>query len=126
MSASRTASQSGSMVPVPKKIHQTTTYRRRSYHLFFVCPDGAAFTYACEIESLAEPGSEDDWNEDEMPLETVAGGGRTGWSVAVSLLAPFAVVTLSDMDTFEDGTTSEPSLESNGFTETGQPTDEEV
>jgi hypothetical protein len=98
----------------------------RSYHLFFVCPEGEAFTYECEIESLAEPECEEDWNEDEMPMETVAGRGRTGWSVAVSLLAPFAVVTLSDMDTFEDGTTLEPSIESHGVTETGQRIDEEA
>ena len=59
-------------------------------------------------------------------METVAGSGRTGWSVAVSLLAPFAVVTLGDMDTFEDGSTSEPFIESLGITETGQRIDEEA
>ena len=98
----------------------------RSYHLFFVCPEGEVFTYECEIENLAEPGCEEDRNEAEMPIETVAGSGRSGWSVAVSLLAPFSVITLSDMDTFEDGTTSEPSIESHGVTETGQRIDEEA
>jgi hypothetical protein len=100
--------------------------RPRSYHLFFVCPKGEAFTYECEIESLAEPGWEEDSNGDEMPMETVAGSGRTGWSVAVSLLAPFAVIILGDMETFEDGSISEPSIESRGSAEAGQPIDEEA
>jgi hypothetical protein len=103
--------------------------RPRSYHLFFVCPEGEAFTYQCEIESPAEPVCEEDWDENEVPmatLETVAGSGRTGWAVAVSLLAPFAVITLSDMESFEDGSTTEPSIESHGYTETGQPVDEET
>jgi hypothetical protein len=81
----------------------------RSYHLFFVCLEGKAFTYETEVESLAELGQ-----------KVVAGTGRTGWSVAVSLLAPFAVITLSDMVTFEDGSISEPAIESMGFIETGQ------
>jgi hypothetical protein len=99
--------------------------RSRSYHLFFVCPEGEAFTYETEMESLDEPGEEDE-SENEWPMETVTGTGRTGWSVAVSLLAPFAVITLSDMETFEDGSTSEPSIESLGFTETGQRIDPEA
>jgi hypothetical protein len=44
----------------------------------------------------------------------------------VSLLAPFAVITLSGMETFEDGSSSEPTLESNAFTETGQRVDPEA
>lgn len=80
----------------------------RSYHLFFVCPEGEAFHYATEIEEGSE-----------SPREEVAGTGRTGWSVCVSLLAPFGVVTFSDMLTFEDGSESGPSLEPYAFTETG-------
>ncbi len=100
--------------------------RSRSYQLFFVCPEGEAFTYETEIASLAEPGDEDDECESELPMETVAGNGRTGWSVAVSLVAPFAVVSFSDMENFEDGSTSEPSIESLGFTEMGQRIDPEA
>jgi hypothetical protein len=91
--------------------------RSRSYHLFFVCPEGETFSYEAEIETLAEPGGTEDAGENDLPMEAVAGKGRTGWSVAVSLLAPFAVITLGDMETFEDGSTSEPSVESWGFTE---------
>jgi len=89
--------------------------RSRSYHLFFVCPEGKAFTYETEIESLAEAG-----------LEAVAGTGTTGWSVAVSLLAPFAVIALSELETFEDGSVSEPAIESMGFTEAGRRIDPEA
>jgi hypothetical protein len=98
----------------------------RSYHLFFVCPEGEAFNYETEIEGIAEPDWEVDDDESELPREAIAGNGRTGWSVAVSLLAPFAVLTLSDMETFEDGSSSEPTLESHAFTETGQRIDPEV
>ena len=101
----------------------------RSYHLFFVCPEGEAFTYETEVESLGEPGEEGEGENEipnEMPMETVAGSGRIGWSVAVSLLAPFAVVTLSGMETLEDGSTSEPSIKSVAFTETGLRIDPEA
>jgi hypothetical protein len=98
----------------------------RSYHLFFVCPEGDAFNYATEIETFVEP----DWDLDEdasdQPKEVVAGTVRTGWSVCVSLLAPFAVITFSDMSTFEDGSSSGPSLESDAFTETGRRIDPEA
>jgi hypothetical protein len=100
--------------------------RSRSYHLFFVCPEGEAFTYETEMESLAEPGGEEDAGENELPMEAVARNGKNGWSVAVSLLAPFAVITLSGMETFEDGSSSGPSIESLGFTEMGQRIDPEA
>jgi hypothetical protein len=98
----------------------------RSYQLFFVCPEGEDFAYEIEMQSPGEPGGEEGGREKEWPAEAVGGHGRTGWSVAVSLVAPFAVITLSDMETFEDGSTSEPSIECWGFTETGQRIDPEV
>jgi hypothetical protein len=98
----------------------------RSYHLFFVCPAGEAFNYATEIESFAERDCEGDEDGSESPREVAAGTGWTGWSVSVSLLAPFAVITLSDMATFEDGASSEPSLERHAFTETGEGFDPEA
>ncbi len=77
------------------------------------------------MESVADIGEEEE-GEMEWPMGAVAGTGRTGWSVAVSLLAPFAVITLSDIEIFEDGTTFEPSIESQGFTATGQRIDPEA
>ncbi len=98
----------------------------RSYHLFFVCPEGEAFNDETEIETIAEPHWDEDEDESELSMETVAGSGRTGLAVAVSLIAPFAVITLSDMETYEDGSFSEPTVESHGFTETGQRIDPET
>jgi len=98
----------------------------RSYHLFFVCPEGDAFHYETEIEGIAEPHWDGDEDESELPGETVAGSGRTGLAVAVSLIAPFAVINLSDMETYEDGSFSEPTIESHRFSETGQRIDPEA
>ena len=42
--------------------------------------------------TLQKPG----WGE-EPPVSRISGSGRTGWVVAVSLLAPFAVIELGDM-----------------------------
>lgn len=98
--------------------------RSRSYHLFFVCPEGEAFVYETEIESLGELAEEDE--QEESPMEMVGGDGRTGWSVTVSLLAPFAVIALSDMETFKDGSSSELSIESHGLTEAGKRIDSEA
>jgi hypothetical protein len=106
----------------------------RSYHLFFLSPEGEAFTYETEIEPLGEPEFEDgeleeddfeDDFEDEFTEETIPGRARTGWSVAVSLLAPFAVITLDEMAIFEDGSTRQPGIESHAFTEEGERVDPE-
>lgn len=86
----------------------------RSYHLFFLSPEGEAFTFETETEAIDEEAMAEEFDEtgwDNEPMTTVPGQGRTGWSVAVSLLAPFAVISLGDMATFEDGTTDEPALE---------------
>jgi hypothetical protein len=96
----------------------------RSYHLFFVSPKGEAFTFETEIEDfdeeeMAEEIDEPAWTD--PPIKNIPGQGRTGWSVAVSLLAPFAVVSLNDMLAFEDGSTSEPGIEPCAQTEEGEP-----
>jgi len=73
----------------------------RSYHLYFIVPDGDAFEFTIETE---------DYIEDS--IETVHGAGQTGWCVAVSLLAPFAVITLGERIEYDNGDTAEPALES--------------
>lgn len=98
----------------------------RSYHLFFICPNGEAFSYETEIESMGAPDWDGDEDDGELPVETVAGNGRTGWATAVSLIARFAVITLSDMAIYEDGSFSEPAIEPQGFTETGLRIDPEA
>ena len=76
----------------------------RSYYLFFVAPEGPEFAFATEMAPRDEPA-----------VEPVLGTGRTGWSVAVSLVAPFATVTVAEYEAYEDGTVSEPAIEFNGF-----------
>jgi hypothetical protein len=98
----------------------------RSYHLFFVSPDGKAFTYETEIERPVETDWDEEESENELTMETLAGNVRAGWLVAVSLLAPFAVITFGELTTFEDGSGSEPSIESLAFTEAGQEIDPEA
>jgi hypothetical protein len=73
----------------------------RSYHLYFIVPEGDAFEFTTESEDYLE-GS----------IETVHGAGQTGWCVAVSLLAPFAVITLGERIEYDNGDTVEPALES--------------
>jgi hypothetical protein len=95
----------------------------RSYHLFFVSPKGEAFTFETETEDIDEEALADgiEEREAEDPLMTnILGEGRTGWSVAVSLLAPFAIGSLNDMVVFQDGSTSEPEIESCAQTEEGE------
>ena len=103
---------------------------RRTYHTFFISPAGEAFTFEAEAEELVEPDcmtgdfAEADW-EEELPMSAVAGSGTTGWMVAVSLLAPFAVIELSHMIVYDDGTVSEPQIEFHGQTEDGDLIDPE-
>jgi hypothetical protein len=49
----------------------------RSWHLFYVCREGEAFDYETEIESIAEPDSDGNEDESELPMGIVAGTGRT-------------------------------------------------
>lgn len=77
----------------------------RSYHLFFVSPEDDAFTFE------AETASQDEESSGELETIVVGGRGHIGWSVAVSLIAPFAVIALSDYTVFEDGTASDPLIE---------------
>jgi len=96
----------------------------RSYHLFFVSPRGAAFAFETEIEGVDEEALAEEFDEPrrmDPPMKSIPGQGRTGWSIAISLLAPFAVVSLNDMLAFEDGSTSEPGIEPCALTQEGEP-----
>jgi len=100
--------------------------RSRSYHLFFISPEGKAFTFETEAEGFAESEfmteefEEAGWGEDP-PVIQIPGIGRTGWVVAVSLVAPFAVIELGDVVAFEDGSTTEAAVESHEETADGEP-----
>ena len=71
----------------------------RSYHLFFLAPKDDAFAFEANIESEAEPESDECCGAQEAGSKTrttaLQGRGHTGWSVAVSLVAPFAAIALS-------------------------------
>jgi hypothetical protein len=43
------------------------------------------------------------------------GQGRVGHSVAVSLVAPFALIALNQFEAFESGSRSEPGIQFEGF-----------
>ena len=100
--------------------------RSRSYHLFFVSPDGKAFTFETEAEGFEEPEiiteelEEAGCGGDLLPYR-VPGTGRNGWVVAVSLLAPLAVIELGGVVAFEDGSTTQAEIEPYGETADGQP-----
>lgn len=103
----------------------------RSYHVFFLSPNGARFKYETEHEVLGEDEFDDEEEEnEEFGEETepgqariVKGHGRIGLSVAVSVVAPFALITLDRLVNFEDGSETEPDLGPSVFTEEGEAMD---
>ncbi len=103
--------------------------RSRSYHTFFVSPDGKGFTFETEAEGITEPEfMTDDFAEirgEDPPVTRISGSGRNGWVVAVSLLAPFAVIELGETVAFEDGNTTEAEIESYGQAADGELIDPE-
>jgi hypothetical protein len=104
--------------------------RTRSYHTFFVSPKGEGFTFQAEAEDVTEPEfitddfAEAGWGEDPLACR-IPGTGRTGWVVAVCVLARFAVIELGDTVAFEDGSTTEAEIESYGQTADGERVDPE-
>lgn len=87
----------------------------RSYWLFFVSSMDERFTFATDSTEPDEEGHE----------ERFSGEGRIGYVVAVSLVAPFAVVTLDQMEVFENGSRSEPDVDPHIFGPDGRKVDPE-
>jgi hypothetical protein len=79
----------------------------QSYRVFFLAPQGREFEFETEIENLEEPDDLEDHGS-EMRTVTYPGKGWCGCSAAVSLAAPFAIVSLADYSQFEDGSDSGP------------------
>ncbi|MBI1876181.1 MAG: hypothetical protein HYS05_20130 [Acidobacteria bacterium] len=86
-----------------------------SYCLFFVSSTGDRFKFATDTIEPDEEGVERHFQ----------GEGRIGYVVAVSLVAPFAVVTLDQMEVFENGSRSEPDVEPHIFGLDGRKLDPE-
>ena len=129
-SARRKEGRSGGISSDPEEDPPDEHKRAHSYHLFFVSPEDAAFRFETEAEGIAEPEfmteefDEAGWGEDPV-MCPIAGSGRTGWVVAVSLVAPFGVIELSDVISYEDGSTTEAVIESHAETEGGKQIDAE-
>ena len=68
---------------------------------------------------MTEEFEEAGWGEGP-PVSRISGVGRTGWVVAVSLLAPLVVIELGDETTFEDGSRYEAEIDSHGETADGK------
>jgi hypothetical protein len=78
----------------------------RSYCLFFVSPTDERFEF--ETETI-EP--------DEAGIERrFPGQGWIGCLVAISVVAPFAAVSLDEMEVYENGSRLEPDVEPHIFT----------
>ena len=87
----------------------------RSYGLFFVSSIDERLQYATDTIEPDEEGIE----------RRVQGEGRIGYVVAVSLVAPFAVVALNQLELFENGTRSEPDVAPHIFDVDGRKVDPE-
>ena len=77
----------------------------RSYCLFFVSSTDDRLKFATDTVEPDEEGVE----------RRFQGEGRIGYVVAASLVAPFAAVTLDQMEVFENGSRSEPDVEPHIF-----------
>jgi hypothetical protein len=56
----------------------------------------------------------------------ISGSGSTGWSVAVSLLAPFAVIALGTTANYEDGSSDDPGIPTSTICKIGEQYDPEA
>jgi hypothetical protein len=82
----------------------------RSYHVFFLSPDDDRFRI--ETDTI-EP--DEDGVDQRFP-----GEGRIGWVVGVTLVAPFAMIKLDEMEVFENGSRADPDVEPHIFGLDGQ------
>jgi hypothetical protein len=87
-----------------------------SYHLFFLALADKRFTYESEDEAEDEHGE----------LQKLTGQGRLGCAMAVSVLAPVAVVRFDTMEQYDDGSSTLPDIWDNIFALDGQPIPPEV
>ena len=87
----------------------------RSYCLFFVSSMDERLKFTTDTIEPDEDGIE----------RRFQGEGRIGYVVAVSLVAPFAAVTLDQMEVFENGSRWEPDVEPHIFGLDGRKVDPE-
>ena len=87
----------------------------RSYGLFFVSSIDERLRFETDTNEPDEEGIE----------RRFQGEGRIGYVVAVSIVAPLAVVALDQMEVFENGSRSEPDVEPHIFDLDGRKVDPE-
>jgi hypothetical protein len=79
----------------------------QSYHVFFLSFGGDEFVVPEETQGYADPEDSDA----EEPEEATYGGDRTaGLAVGISLLAPVAAISSSDIPRFEDAAFDAPDI----------------
>jgi hypothetical protein len=100
----------------PEEDPPTDFEHSRSYMLMFLALRGEPFCY--ETEDLFE-------DESEVQRK-VQGTGRIGCTVAVSLLAPVAIVKFGDMEQLDDGSQILPQIDDNIFDLDERPIDPET
>ena len=83
---------------------------QRSYTVFFLSPCGSGFDYPLEQEVMDEEGRP----------RSVGGAGRVGWAVAVSLVASYALMRVSSLESAHEQVTSFPDIERCFFDEEGR------
>ena len=105
MSANLTAGHNGANTPIRRTAPPDWHEEPRSYFVILLSPADAPFRF--ETDTI-EP-------DDEGNERRVRGEGRIGCVVAISLVAPFAIVTLDEMEVFESGSRSEPDVEPHIF-----------
>jgi len=99
----------------PEEDPPTDFEHTRSYQLLFLALRDEPFRYATE-----------DIVEDESGVQTtVQGTGRIGCVVAVSLLAPVAIVKFGDMEQLDDGSQILPQIDDHIFDLDERPIDPE-
>lgn len=74
---------------------------QHSYTLFFLSPSGSGFDYPLEQDVV---------DEEDRP-HPVGGAGRVGWAVAVSLVASYALMRVSSLESAQEQVTSFPDIE---------------
>jgi hypothetical protein len=100
----------------PQEDPPTDLEHTRSYQLLFLALRGEPFRYATEDIVEDEPGVQ----------RKVPGTGRIGCVVAVSLLAPLAIVKFGDMEQLDDGSQILPQLDDTLFDLDVRPIDPET
>ena len=88
-----------------------------SYHLFFLGLTDPAVQFETESEEPV------DYDDEDAGMHLVKGAGTVGCAIAVSLVAPVALIVPDQMEHYDDGSHSNPSIDVHIFDLDGTPMD---